>query len=397
MLSLDLRPRFLDDIVGQKNIVKELKTRSKTLNFSQTMLMEGSSGIGKTSTAQIIAQLLNCKAPVTNPDGTKSACQTCPSCLDVISGKFARDIQIIDCSEMDKESVLALKERVCVSTMYDRNKILILDEAQNLGTAKTKGALLLLLEKVYKNVYIIMNTMDVSKFDKSITDRAQTYSFKPIKEDDIAEYLIKKLLPIHDPNNELPNSIIGVLYLVASFSKGSLRRAVQLYEKCITTPITTKEDLIIAVGMMDTTTVYPILSLLTKRSPKFFEEFEVFKKKEGDEEKLFTSFLGISWDALYKAALFELSPEIIKNENMEGFYSILNNTGNVKELLTLYSDMFRDASGEIKFKFFMSTMLLKYYKPMPNGVTIDVSRINNPLPTRPSLPTRSAFPIRGSK
>jgi len=142
MLSLDLRPRNFDDIVGQKHIIQTFKNRSKNLNFPQVMLMEGETGSGKTTTAQIIAQLLNCKSPIENPDGTKCACQTCPSCLDIISGRFNRDVQVIDCAGMAKEDVLKLKDKLAISPMYDKNKILILDEAQNLGNATTKGALL---------------------------------------------------------------------------------------------------------------------------------------------------------------------------------------------------------------------------------------------------------------
>jgi len=385
MYSLDLRPRNFNDIVGQKLIIQNLKNRSKTMDFPQVILLEGSTGSGKTTTAQIIAQLLNCQAPITKEDGTHEACQECPSCKDIISGKFGRDTRVFDCAGMVKEDVLGLKQKLSVSPMYDKNKIFILDEAQNLGNATTKGALLLLLEKVYKHAYIIMNTMDISKFDTSIIGRTQRYSFKAIKEDDIADYLINTLLPTHDPKSELPDTMIEVLYTVATLACGSLREAVQLYEQCITTPITTKEELISYMGVMDEKTAYETLSLLVKKNKKFFEDFENYKKKENNQERIFNSFLGISWDALYKSALFEMNPDTAKSPFYENFYSSLNNTGNVKELLEIYSNMFNASSGNITYNFFMTNILLKFYKPMPNGVS------------KPPVETKPPLPIRGRK
>ena len=189
MLTQSLRPFSWNEVVGQKGIVKELKKRSKDMSFPEVMLFEGASGTGKSTMAFIVAALLSDRNPIVHEDGTKDPNPESPSSKAIIDMRFNRDVIYKDASNMSKEDILALSRDISNAPMYDKVKVVIIDEAQNLGYA-SKGASLTLLEKKRKNTYLILCTMDVDKLDKAIKSRATTYSFKSPSSTEIAELLM---------------------------------------------------------------------------------------------------------------------------------------------------------------------------------------------------------------
>ena len=150
MLTQSLRPFKWDDIVGQKGIVKEMKKRSKTMEFPEVMLFEGASGTGKSTMAFLIAALLSDKNPIVNKDGTKDPNPESPSSKAILEMRFNRDVIYKDASNMSKDDVLALQREVANAPMFDSVKVVIIDESQELSKAG-RGATLALLEKKRKN------------------------------------------------------------------------------------------------------------------------------------------------------------------------------------------------------------------------------------------------------
>lgn len=128
MLTQTLRPFSWDEIVGQKGIVKEMKKRSKTMEFPEVMLFEGASGTGKSTMAFIISALLSDKNPIVHEDGTKDPNPNSPSSKAIIDMKFNRDVIYKDASSMSKEDVLDLQRDIANAPMFDGTRVIIIDE-----------------------------------------------------------------------------------------------------------------------------------------------------------------------------------------------------------------------------------------------------------------------------
>ena len=252
MLTLQDRPFSFSEIIGQKNIVREMKRRSKTLDYPEVMLFQGPSGTGKTTLACIIAALLNDPSPLQDPDGTLEPNPESPASVDIRETRFHRDVIFKDASSMSKEDVLGLASEVATSPMYDKNKILIIDEAQFLSKMG-KGAMLTFLEKKKKGTYVIMCTMDASVFDKAIRSRAVEYRFRSPTEDEIAQYLFsyteRLSLPVTDDTRDF---YTNGLYTIATGCQGSVRMALQMFERCIEGEIYRDEDIEREFGTVST-------------------------------------------------------------------------------------------------------------------------------------------------
>lgn len=128
MLTQSLRPFSLNDVIGQKGIVKEMKKRSKTMDFPEVMLFEGASGTGKSTLAFIISALLSDKNPIVHEDGTRDPNPESPSSKAILDMKFNRDVIYKDASNMSKDDVIDLQRTVANAPMYDGVKVVIVDE-----------------------------------------------------------------------------------------------------------------------------------------------------------------------------------------------------------------------------------------------------------------------------
>lgn len=279
MFSLDYRPHILEDMAGQKGTVNEFKNRSKEINFPEAMIFEGESGTGKTTAALIVAALINCTNPKKLKNGEHQPCGECASCKDIINEKFYRDVTFFDASTMSKGDTIAIEKIVNVSPMYDKNKIIIIDEAQELSKA-SKGATLKLLEKKRKNVHFILCTMDAKSIHKAVRDRCQQYKFRKLDPTSISEYLFK-VLEIEDPNEEVPEVFITEgLTTIADNSDGSVRNALQHLERCMIGKFYTNEDIVREFGFVSDEALFNMIYKLLKKDATILNELQKVDMKE---------------------------------------------------------------------------------------------------------------------
>lgn len=327
MLSLTGRPRTFEDIAGHKAMVQEFQNRAKAGEFPQVMIFEGSSGTGKTSLALIIASLLNCESPV---DG--NPCGQCKSCQDIHKERFNRDVTFLDASTMGKDDVLKLQETVSVSPMWDDNKVIIIDEAQELSKAG-KGATLKLLEKPRDNVYFILCTMDEKALDKSVKSRGQTYLFKTVNAFDIAEYLYHLAV---DTDMELPEEFLEKgIFLIAENSMGNVREAVQLLERCVYGEYFTEDKITSELGVISFQGQVDLLSSLLKCSPEFLSNLS-----GKDEVKKFFYY---SWKILLDAMRLKQSGYVDQEWKRVNLEKIADSS-NLKLLLDTYNAIYYNHS-----------------------------------------------------
>lgn len=339
MFSIKHRGISFSDIVGHKKILSEVKIRSKTLDFPEVMIFEGESGCGKTTLAFIVAKLLNCYHPV-EKNGFLEPCNTCPSCLDVIDEKFIRDISFFDASSMSKEDVSNLNNLVDVYALNDKNKILIIDEAQELSKAG-KGATLKLLEKKRQNVYFILCTMDTEALSTAVKRRGQVYKFRKIDSFEIAEYLLN-VIKKEDQLSSIPEEFLTKgIFTIAESSNGSPGIALGYLERCLVGQLYDEQTIIQELGLINENKVFDVLVKLLSKDTSVFDDFKTLDLKE-----FYLKGIKILQECfVYKK--FKVSHEEwkIKNYNrlnlsqLENLYTLIDHFNNVE-----YDTYFKESS-----------------------------------------------------
>lgn len=177
------RPQGFKDIVGQEHITRTLQNSLQSGRIAHAFLFSGLRGVGKTTTARILAKALNCHEGINS-----EPCDKCPSCLEIRAGNSV-DVQEIDgASNRGIDSIRELRESVRYGTSRDRFKIFIIDEVHML-TKEAFNGLLKTLEEPPAHVKFIMATTEFYKIPPTIQSRCQKYEFKPISPEAILNHL----------------------------------------------------------------------------------------------------------------------------------------------------------------------------------------------------------------
>ena len=177
------RPQTFDDLVGQAHVSRTLKNAVAQNRLAHAYLFVGPRGIGKTSTARILAKALNCvKGPTVTPDGT------CDNCLEIAAGNSLDVLEIDGASNNGVEQVRELRENVRYVPSKSRYKIYIIDEVHML-TAAAFNALLKTLEEPPPHVKFIFATTEPQKVLATIVSRCQRFDLHRIPAKLIANHL----------------------------------------------------------------------------------------------------------------------------------------------------------------------------------------------------------------
>lgn len=177
------RPQGFKDVVGQEHITRTLQNSLLTGRIAHAFLFSGLRGVGKTTTARILAKALNCHKGITD-----EPCEKCPSCVEIREGRSV-DVQEIDgASNRGIDSIRELRESVRYGTSRDRFKIYIIDEVHML-TREAFNGLLKTLEEPPGHVKFIMATTEFYKIPPTIQSRCQKYEFRPISPQAILNHL----------------------------------------------------------------------------------------------------------------------------------------------------------------------------------------------------------------
>ena len=177
------RPQTFDDLVGQAHVSRTLKNAVAQNRLAHAYLFVGPRGIGKTSTARILAKALNCeKGPTVTPDGT------CDNCLEIAAGNSLDVLEIDGASNNGVEQVRELRDNARYAPSKSRYKIYIIDEVHML-TAAAFNALLKTLEEPPPHVKFIFATTEPQKVLATIVSRCQRFDLHRIPAKLIADHL----------------------------------------------------------------------------------------------------------------------------------------------------------------------------------------------------------------
>jgi DNA polymerase III subunit gamma/tau len=177
------RPQTFDDLVGQAHVSRTLKNAVAQNRLAHAYLFVGPRGIGKTSTARILAKSLNCvKGPTVTP------CGECDNCREIAAGNSLDVIEIDGASNNSVEDVRQLRENVRYAPAKGRYKIYLIDEVHMLSPAAF-NALLKTLEEPPKHVKFIFATTEPQKVLPTILSRCQRFDLHRIPANLIANHL----------------------------------------------------------------------------------------------------------------------------------------------------------------------------------------------------------------
>ena len=290
MLTLTDRPFKFDDMIGQKGIIKEMKKRSKDCDFPPVMIFEGPSGTGKTTLACIIAALLSDPHPIVNEDGSRDPNPESPACKAIRETKFNRDVVFKDGSKMGKDDIAELENTLMLAPRFDGKRVVIIDEAQALSKV-AKGATLTLLEKQRRDTYIILCTMDIDSFDKAVRSRGPNYKFKSPTSTEIAEYLLNYTEKLDlSTDDSMEEFYTKGLFTIAENCDGSVRTAIQNFERCVTGGFFTVEQIEHEFGIISNDKLADLIQKLCRKDGTVLQAIRDFGTKDF-YYKLFKTFV----------------------------------------------------------------------------------------------------------
>ncbi|HVE14749.1 MAG TPA: DNA polymerase III subunit gamma/tau [Elusimicrobiota bacterium] len=219
-LARKYRPQTFDDLVGQEAIATTLRNAIESKQAAHAYLFYGPKGVGKTTTARILAKALNCKK-----GPTIAPCLECPACEEIAAGNSIDVLELDAASntQVDKVREMII-ETVSLAPSRDRSKIFIVDEVHMLTTSSF-NALLKTLEEPPPHVVFILATTELSKIPATIVSRCQRFRFRPIPRPVLVEHL-KKLARLEKATAEP-----AALELLARAAGGGLRDAVSLFDQ----------------------------------------------------------------------------------------------------------------------------------------------------------------------
>ena len=257
VLARRLRPQTFEEIIGQDHVTRTLRGAIESGRVAHAFLFAGPRGVGKTTTARVLAKALTCESgPTPRP------CNACSNCREITEGTSIDVLELDGASNRGIDDAREIVENVRYRPAKSRFKLYIIDEVHQL-TKEAFNALLKTLEEPPPHVKFIFATTEPDKVLPTIVSRCQRYDFRRLSAVEIRDHLQQIIAA-----EQIAISPEG-LFLMAREADGSVRDAQSLLEQV--TAFMGKEvsdqDLREVLGLADRTVLYDMADAIIDRDP----------------------------------------------------------------------------------------------------------------------------------
>jgi DNA polymerase-3 subunit gamma/tau len=241
VLALKHRPQSFSELVGQEHVSRTLQNAIDSGRIAHAFLFTGARGVGKTSTARIMAKTLNCERGVTH-----EPCNVCPQCIEITKGTSTDVSEIDGASNRGINEIRELRDSINYQPSHSRYKIIIIDEVHML-TTEAFNALLKTLEEPPKHVKFIFATTEPHKLPVTILSRCQRFDFKRVS----LPKIIGRLREIADKESVVITD--SSLALIARKGDGSMRDSLTAFDQVLAfcSDTVKDEDVATLLGTID--------------------------------------------------------------------------------------------------------------------------------------------------
>lgn len=257
VLARKWRPQRFEDVVGQEHITRTLKNAITSGRIHHAFLFIGSRGIGKTTSARILAKALNC---LKTEGPTPEPCGECANCTSISSGTNIDVIEIDAASNNGVDNIRDLRENVRMVPTSGRYKVYIIDEVHMLSTSAF-NALLKTLEEPPPHAVFILATTEAHKIPATIISRCQRHDFRRVP---IAE-IVRLLSSILEA--EGVRATPEALHAIARAAEGGIRDAESILDELITycTGEITFQDVNDVLGLVNWDVLHELCQAIIER------------------------------------------------------------------------------------------------------------------------------------
>ena len=307
VLARKYRPQNFDELVGQEVLVTTLSNAIKNNRLHHAYILTGIRGVGKTTTARIIAKTLNCLDE--NAFITAKACGVCDNCKAISASKHQDVIEIDAASRTGVDDIREIIDSIAYAPVMAKYKIYIIDEIHMLSN-NAFNALLKTLEEPPSHVKFIFATTEIRKVPVTILSRCQRFDLRRLGEEEIAVHL-KNIL-----SQENLEAESHALELIAKMSEGSVRDSLSLLDQALSNNNHQKflpADLIEKMlGLNDRVKVIELFeSMLTGDFAACIAKFNQFYSYSSDVSQLISDLMEIT----HKTT----SAKLIKGYKLDGY------------------------------------------------------------------------------
>lgn len=298
------RPQSWASILGQETAVTTIQNQIKKDAPAHAYLLSGPRGVGKTTTARLIAKSLNCER---RQDGQSEPCNECSQCVDITRGNALDVIEIDAASNTGVDTVReVIIENAQFQPTHSKYKVFIVDEVHMLSTSAF-NALLKTLEEPPARTIFILATTELQKLPATILSRCQRYAFKKIPRELMATRLQEIM------KSEGVSASTEIVHRLVRASEGSARDAVSLLDQVIATGGTelTEETISLIIPLTPLNRLIGLAQTLTKRDPGLALEYCQSLTNSGINSLQFLTDLVGFWRGLL---LYHFNPAVAQGE-----------------------------------------------------------------------------------
>ena len=272
-LALKYRPQVFSDLVGQEHVSQVLARAIEGGRVAHAYLFAGARGVGKTTTARILAKALNCERRGSRGQGPFAAaepCNECASCIEITSGVSLDVAEIDGASNRGIADVQALREKVRFAPAGGRHRVVIIDEVHQLSN-DAFAALLKTLEEPPEHLVFIFATTDPQKLPETIRSRTQRFDFARVPLRKVAgrlEDIARR--EAGDPEGMRFELTEAAALLIAQKSEGSIRDAVSALDQVVSSGETPVDEELVrrVLGIADREAFFSLVGAIVRRDPK---------------------------------------------------------------------------------------------------------------------------------